>query len=82
MQISLGQMADRESSARINDAAALWVARLDAGTLSAEEEVQLDAWLAADPRRRGAFARARAISIHMARAKDLGPDFSIDSGED
>ena len=48
MQISLGQMADRESSARINDAAALWVARLDAGTLSPEEEVELDAWLAAD----------------------------------
>jgi len=75
-------MADRESSARINDAAALWAARIDAGALSAEEELELDAWLAADVRRRGAFARARAISIHMARAKALGPDFQVDSGDE
>lgn len=74
MQISLGQMADRESSTRIDDAAALWAARIDARTLSPEEEIELDRWLAADVRRQGAFARARAISIHMAQAQTSEPD--------
>ena len=69
MQISLGQMADRESSARIDDAAALWAARVDARALSPEEEIELDRWLSADVRRQGAFARALAISIHMAQVQ-------------
>ena len=74
MQVSLGQMADRESSARIDDAAALWAARIDARALSPEEEIELDTWLSADVRRQGALARALAISIHMARAQAPGPE--------
>jgi transmembrane sensor len=71
-------MGDRESSARIDDVAALWVARIEARPLSPEEEIELDEWLAEDVRRQGAFARARAVSIHMSRAKALGPDFLAD----
>ncbi|MEP7350312.1 MAG: DUF4880 domain-containing protein [Sphingorhabdus sp.] len=75
-------MANRESSARINDAAALWAARIDARALSPEEEIELDAWLSTDVRRQGAFARARAISIYMAQLQAQGRDFQGDrSGE-
>ena len=82
MQISLGQMADRESSARIDDAAALWAARIDARALSSEEELELNAWLSADVRRQGAFARARAIAIYMARLHAPGRGFQgDDAGE-
>lgn len=44
---------------RIDTEAAEWVARLDAGTLDPATQQQLDDWLAADPRRLGAFIRAR-----------------------
>ncbi|WP_157973192.1 hypothetical protein [Blastomonas sp. UPD001] len=69
-------MSHRESSARIDDAAALWAARIDARALSAEEEAELMAWLAGDERRVGAFARARAISVYLARARGLQGDSS------
>lgn len=72
-------MSERETSDRIDDAAALWAARIDARPLSPEEERELDLWLSADPRRRGAFAKARAVSLHMARAKALGSDFSLEA---
>lgn len=64
-----------ETSADIDDAAAAWVARADRGSLLPNEAQQLDAWLAADPRRLGAFARAKAISVHFDRARALGPSF-------
>jgi transmembrane sensor len=44
----------------IADAAAEWVIRLASGPLSASEQVQLDAWVAADPRHQGALLRAQA----------------------
>ncbi len=78
MKKTLAQMEDRERSARIDDAAALWVARIEARPLSPEEESELDTWLAADIRRQGAFARAWAASIHMAKAQALGRDFFTD----
>lgn len=81
MKKTLAQMEDRESSARIDDAAALWVARMEARPLSPEEEGELDAWLTADIRRQGAFARAWATSIHMAKAQALGRDFFTDPGQ-
>ena len=68
-------MGNRESSAQIDDVAALWVARIEARPLSPDEEIELDEWLAGDVRRQGAFARARAVSLHMGQAKALGPDF-------
>lgn len=66
---------ERDSSKAIEAAAADWVARVDAGPLSADEEKQLEAWLAGDVRRLGAYARAQAFSIHGERAAALGAAF-------
>jgi len=59
----------------IDDRACFWAARLDKGPLSTADQQQLDAWLAVDKRHLGAFARARAVSVHFDRARALGPDF-------
>jgi len=48
---------------------------VDRGALSAQEQRALDTWLAADRRRLGAFARARAVSAHFDRASALGTTF-------
>lgn len=69
----------REPSQEIDAAAALWAARIDRGTLSAEDEARLEAWMAADDRRRGAFMRMRAIALHSERARALGPQFDPDA---
>lgn len=53
----------RETSREIDAAAADWAARVDAGPLSAEENLRLEAWMSADTRRRGAFMRMRAIAL-------------------
>lgn len=68
-------MGNRKDSAEIDDAAALWAARVEARALSPEEETALDQWLSDDTRHVGAFARARAVSIHMDGARALGSDF-------
>jgi transmembrane sensor len=50
--------------AKTRDAQSLsidWVMRLDRGELSDAERLELEAWLSADSRHRGAFARAQAI---------------------
>jgi transmembrane sensor len=65
----------RETARQIDAAAAAWAARLDRGDLSASEENELDQWLAADPRRAGAFAKARAVALYTERARALGPHF-------
>jgi transmembrane sensor len=54
-------MTMRETSAQIDEDAAAWVVRIDAGPLSPQDEFALKAWAAADPRRAGALARASAI---------------------
>ncbi|HVY35307.1 MAG TPA: FecR domain-containing protein [Caulobacteraceae bacterium] len=64
-------MTQRETSAAIDDAAAAWLARLDRAPLIGPEADALEAWLAADPRRRGAFARARAVMVYTDRARTL-----------
>lgn len=56
----------------VNDAAADWTARIDRGQLSGAEQAALDAWLAADVRHRGAFARMQAIYATTERAGALG----------
>jgi transmembrane sensor len=56
----------------LDEAAARWAVRVDAGTLSAEEEAELDRWTAADPRHAGAFARAMAANAYFERAAFLG----------
>lgn len=79
MQTVPGEMSDHETSTEIDDSAALWAARIDARPLTPEEERELDLWLSGDSRRQGAFARARAVSFHMARAQALGRDFFPDA---
>jgi transmembrane sensor len=44
----------------INEIAARWTVRADAGRLSPDDQRELNLWLAADPRHRGAYVRARA----------------------
>lgn len=59
----------------IDDIAAAWVARCDRGPLSPCRQAELDAWLAADPRHLGAWARASAVFTHFDRARALGTRF-------
>jgi transmembrane sensor len=44
----------------ISERAARWALRAVAGSLGPNEQRELDAWLSADPRHRGAYVRARA----------------------
>lgn len=67
-----------ETAQQIDLAAAAWAARLDRGALSVAEERELDAWLAADPRRAGAFAKAQAVALYADRARALGSQFDPD----
>lgn len=64
----------RETAREIDAAAAQWASRADRG-LSDSEERELDAWLALDVRRAGAYARARAVALHTERARALGSDY-------
>jgi transmembrane sensor len=58
----------------IDELAARWVVRIDAGNLSAEEQRELDAWLGTDTRHLGAYVRARAQWIDLDRLAALyGP---------
>lgn len=66
-------MEERETSQNIDEAAARWVARMDRAPLSDDEERALDAWLAGDRRRVGAFMRARALWLRSESARALGP---------
>lgn len=68
----------QEMSNAIDALAARWASRLDRGELSDAERQALDAWLAADRRHLGAFARARAVSVQFDRAKALRP--ALDPG--
>jgi transmembrane sensor len=56
-------MTSRQTSEEIDIQAAAWAVRLDAGGMTAEDELSLDAWLQIDLRHVGAFAKARAILI-------------------
>jgi transmembrane sensor len=54
-------------SKNIDDQAAHWVVEVAYGEMSPESRTELDAWLAADPRHRGAFVRVRA-AMHVMEA--------------
>ena len=57
-----------------SELAARWAVRANARPLSSEEERELEAWLAADPRHRGAYVRARAQWVNLDRLAALcGP---------
>lgn len=61
--------------------AAAWVAREDRGALDARTRDARDAWLRADPRHLGAYARARAVSAQATRAAaTMGARGSADGG--
>lgn len=62
----------RQNRTNIDATAAGWVAREDRGPLPAREQTALDAWLQADRRHLGAYARARATFVHLDRARALG----------
>lgn len=64
----------RESSEEIDEAAARWAARIDAAPTPANEDA-LQEWLGDDPRRLGAYARARAALSLMDGARALGPGY-------
>ena len=53
----------RQKADAIDQQAADWVARQDAGALSADEAAELLAWLGGDARCLGAYARARAVYV-------------------
>ena len=56
---------------QIDTQAAQWVAREDRGPLTPHESAQRQAWLAADRRHWGAYARAQAVFAHSGRARAL-----------
>ncbi len=62
----------------IDSIAADWAARIDRGTLAADEDRALMQWIESDSRHRGAFMRMRAIALHSERARALGPAFDPD----
>lgn len=72
-------MAERDTSRDIDQAASEWAARLDRGPLSPDMEATHRAWLASDPRCRGAMLRARALAMLSESAQALGPDFDPES---
>jgi transmembrane sensor len=70
-------MIDMKPSATdIDLIAAAWAAREDRGPLAPQAARERDAWLAADPRHRGAHLRACAVLVRAGRARALGPDFA------
>lgn len=65
-------MSDRETAQAISDRAAEWVARVDREGGGAAACAELEAWLAGDERRRGAYFRAQAAWRMLDRASVLG----------
>jgi transmembrane sensor len=62
----------------ISEQAARWVVRAAAGALNPEQQRELDVWLDADPRHRGAYIRARAQWADLDRLAALhGPASSV-----
>jgi transmembrane sensor len=72
-------MTTRETSAEIEEAAAAWLARLDRAPLGSGEEQALQAWLAGDMRRLGAFARGQAMMLRLEPARALGVTYDPDA---
>lgn len=68
-------MSPRETSREIERQAAQWVARVDRGPLPTTEQSNLEAWLADDVRRMGAYARLSAVFAQTEAASALGRQF-------
>ena len=56
----------------IHDIAVRWTIRMDRGDLTDAERAEMEQWLDADPRHRGAFVRAQVAWTHLDRSKALG----------
>jgi transmembrane sensor len=67
-------MVERESAADIEADAARWVVRVDRDGEDPGVRAELEAWLAGDRRRVGAYARAEAGWTRLDRASVLGRD--------
>ena len=65
-------MTKSETAPSIGDQAAAWLARLDRASPGDDVRAELEAWLAGDDRRRGAFFRAEAAWAMLDRASVLG----------
>jgi transmembrane sensor len=74
-------MTQRLSSREVDDRAAVWAAKVDAGTLGPEEQARLNVWLEADVRHFGAYAKAQAVLAHTDKARALGTAFDLRSRE-
>jgi len=59
----MSEQSQKHSAKSLEETAAAWVARLDAGALTPQEQLALESWLNTDSRCPGAFARARAIFV-------------------
>jgi len=64
-------MNERETAEAIDLAATEWVGRLGREGVDASVHAELDAWLAVDVRRQGAFFRAQAAWVMLDRASAL-----------
>lgn len=64
-------MSEPETAEAINEQAMAWIARLDREGPDARLRQELDAWLAGDNRRQGAFLRAEAAWNMLDRARVL-----------
>lgn len=65
-----------EGATALEEAAMRWAVRAESGGLSAAEEAKLEAWIGADVRHAGAFARAMAASAYLDRSSALGQDYT------
>ena len=66
-------MSEPETAEAINEQAMQWIARLDRDGPDAHIQAELEAWLAGDTRRQGAFLRAEAAWTLLDRAAVLSP---------
>jgi len=64
-------MTSLQSAKEIDDEAADWAARIDGRELDADQDPGLQAWLAGDARRAGAFLRAQAAISFLDRGRAL-----------
>lgn len=71
-------MSEASSAERIERLANEWLARCDRSDWDAAAQRELDAWLAEDPRHRGAFTRAAAAWSFMDRARALAGGRSVE----
>jgi ferric-dicitrate binding protein FerR (iron transport regulator) len=71
-----------QSNQRTDLTAAEWAVRLNERALTAQEQTELDQWLDADTRHRGALLRARAVWADLDRLSALAGPTPLPSRDD